>query len=236
MGKMANNQLPDPITFLEGLLPGNPFKGEPPLPRFLFEGAKDNPAEIREPFAVATAAAQDLGFTDFAEGGEGRKKRDEILAAILREGQGDGNPGHLLIDPKRPGCTAAETTILTRGILEDLADGMGGFGVLRQGKEYLEGGARAAARLGRQYLAQQLEEIANLLPEVHTPEEAGALAERLRPLEVEAWELGKRCKGIMSPEALARWNSMARNANEIGHKIMAGELSMADALRQVRRE
>ena len=225
---MANDQLPDPITLLQGLLPGNIFAGEPPLPRFLFEAAKDNPGEIREPFAVAAAAAQELGFTDFTEGSEGRKKRNEILDAILREEQRDANPGgHLLIDPMRPGCTAAETTILTRGILEDLADGMGGFGVLRQGKEYLEGGAKAAARLGRQDLAQQLEEIANELPDVHTPEEAGALAERLRPLETEAWTLGKRCKGAISPEAIAR-------GKEISSKVMSGEMTLAEAVKEVR--
>jgi len=147
----SKNELPDPISFLEGLLegllPGNPFAGEPPVPRFLLENRRE-----------------------------------------------DGVSGeHPLINPMRPGCTAAETTILTRGILEDLGEGMGGFGVLRQGKAYLKGGARAAAKLGRPALAQQLSEIADELTQVHTPEQAGALAERLRPLEAEVWDLGKRC-------------------------------------------
>lgn len=177
-------QLPDPITLLEGLLPGNPFAGEPPLPRFLL-GAREEPVVESE------------------------------------------SGGHLLINPMRPGCTAAETTILTRGILEDLEQGFGGFGVLRQAKEYLEGGAQAAVKLGREDLAQQLREIAEELPNVHTPEEAGALAERLRPLEPEVWDLGKRCKGSLSPETIAKGRETAR-------KVMAGEMSIGDAVREVR--
>lgn len=179
---MTSNQLPDPIAFLEGLLPGNPFAGEPPLPRFL-------------------------------------------LGTAVREEAKLG--GHQLIDPMRPGCTAAETTILTRGILEDLARGFGGFGVLRQGKEYLEGGAKAAASVGRQDLAQQLDQIASELADVHTPEEAEVMAERLRMLEPDTWELAKRCTGALSPEAIAR-------GKEVANKVMAGEMTLADAVQEVR--
>jgi len=38
--------------------------------------------EIEEPFAVATAQAQKLGYTDFSEGSPGAKKRSEIAEAI----------------------------------------------------------------------------------------------------------------------------------------------------------
>ena len=37
---------------------------------------------VRDPFAVATAQAQEQGYTDFSEGSEGDKKRDEIAEAI----------------------------------------------------------------------------------------------------------------------------------------------------------
>jgi len=41
--------------------------------------------QVRDPYAVATATAQRMGITDFSEGSEGRKKRDEIAEALRRE-------------------------------------------------------------------------------------------------------------------------------------------------------
>ncbi len=38
--------------------------------------------EVKEPFAVATAQAQKLGYTDFSEGSPGAKKRSEIAESI----------------------------------------------------------------------------------------------------------------------------------------------------------
>ena len=38
--------------------------------------------EAREPFAVATAQAQEEGFSDFSEGSPGEKRRDEIAEGI----------------------------------------------------------------------------------------------------------------------------------------------------------
>ena len=127
----------------------------------------------------------------------------------------------------RPGCTAAETTILTLGFLEGLSEGMGGFGVLRQGKEYLETGAQAARSLGRTELADDLEQIAEDLAEVHTAEEAQLMAERLRPLKADTWELGRRCKGNFSPEALEQ-------ARQLAQRVRDGEITFEQAVKQVK--
>lgn len=40
---------------------------------------------VQDPFAVATATAQEMGYTDFSEGTEGREKRDEIAESIKEE-------------------------------------------------------------------------------------------------------------------------------------------------------
>jgi hypothetical protein len=94
--------IPDPISFLEGLFPGNPFLGEPPIPRSIIDLMSEE--------AEASVAIE------------------EKPKAVTR-----------------PGCTAAESTILSLGFLDGLAEGMKGFGVLRQGKEYL--GSRAPGPL-----------------------------------------------------------------------------------------
>jgi hypothetical protein len=48
-----HREIPDPITLLEGLLPGNPFQGEPPLPRGLL-------ALMEEPEPEPEANSPDL--------------------------------------------------------------------------------------------------------------------------------------------------------------------------------
>ena len=163
-------ELPDPITLLEGLLPGNIFAGEPPLPR--------------------------------------------VLVELMRE----QTP---VTDPDKPGCTAAETTILTLGFLDGLADGMGGFGVLRQGKEYLERGAASAEKLGQGQLARELRSIAQDLSQVRTPDQARNVAERLRPLKAQTWELGKHCDHLylVGTEAIIA----------LAERVAEGEISLQDA-------
>ena len=41
--------------------------------------------EIDNPFAVATAQAKKMGYSNFTEGSEGNKKREEIAEAIKRK-------------------------------------------------------------------------------------------------------------------------------------------------------
>jgi hypothetical protein len=167
-------ELPDPITFLEGLLPGNPFQGEPPLPRGLLAMMEGTPQEEKFP--------------------------DQV---------------------EKPGCTAAERTILTLGFLEGLAEGEGGFGVLRQGKDYLERAAHAAESLGRRQLARDLRDIAGELPQVRTPEQARAVAERLRPLKSQAWLLGKQCDHLylVGTQAIIA----------LAERVAEGEISLQEA-------
>ena len=41
--------------------------------------------EVDNPFAVATAQAKKMGYSNFTEGSEGNKKREEIAEAIKRK-------------------------------------------------------------------------------------------------------------------------------------------------------
>lgn len=47
--------------------------------------------QIRNPFAVATAAAKKMGYKDFAEGSPGKEKKGEIAEAIKRTMKSDDN-------------------------------------------------------------------------------------------------------------------------------------------------
>ena len=96
----------------------------------------------------------------------------------------------------KPGCTAADNVIVARGHLEGLARGLGGFGVLRESKRHLEEASRAAGVLGQTALVSRIDRVANQMPEVRDPETARALADQLAPLVDDAWELGRRCKGV----------------------------------------
>ncbi len=175
---VEQRQLPDPITFLEGLLPGNPFLGEPPIPRGILDLMNED--------AEAPARIED--------------KPKEVA---------------------KPGCTAAESTILSLGFLDGLAEGMQGFGVLRQGKQYLEQGARAAESLGKTDLAREMRSIAADLPNVRTAEQAKEVAQRLRPLKGEAWELGRQC------DRLLVWGTDAIIA--LAERVAQGEIPLKDA-------
>ena len=170
--------LPDPISFLEGLLPGNPFLGELPIPRGILDLMNDD-AEFPVPI---------------------QERPKEVI---------------------KSGCTAAESTILSLGFLDGLAEGMKGFGVLRQGKEYLEQGARAAESLGKTELAREMRSIAADLPNVRTREQAREVAQRLRPLKAEAWELGRQC------DRLVVWGTDAIIA--LAERVAHGEIPLQEA-------
>ena len=115
--------------------------------------------------------------------------------------QSEGSDGK---QPDRPGCTAADNSLLVQAHLKGLAGGRGGFGVLRTSKEKLEEGADAAERVGRGELAEEMRRIAGELPDVRTQSGALALSEALEPVVEQCWELGRRCKGALSPEELER--------------------------------
>lgn len=57
--------------------------------------------EVRDPYAVGTAVAEEMGYSDFSEGSEGRSKRDEIAEAVAAKKSRDpenlvANLGNLL--------------------------------------------------------------------------------------------------------------------------------------------
>ena len=101
-----------------------------------------------------------------------------------------------------PGCKAADATLLNLSYLEGLSRGLGGFGVLRVGRERLEEGAKAAQQLGYHDLAREMRVIAQELSQVRDEAGAAALAEKLRPVADRAWGLGASCKGSMMPQQL----------------------------------
>lgn len=138
-------------------------------------------------------------------------------------------PGRVEPSPSinRPGCTAADATLLNLSYLEGLSRGLGGFGVLRVGQERLEEGAKAAQQLGHPDLAREIRAIAEELPQVHDATAAAALAEKLRPLADRAWSLGAACKGAMTPQQMGRARKLARQVTE-------GTLSMDQAIKQVK--
>ena len=128
----------------------------------------------------------------------------------------------------RPGCTAADSCLLVHGYLVNLAEGKSGFGVLRLAKERLEEGAAGAEQMGEPQLAASMRQISQSLPQVKTPEAAAALAPKLKALSDQTWDLGRRCGGHnLSPEALEKAQALAR-------KVQKGELSMEEAVKQVK--
>ena len=145
-----------------GLLPGNPFAGEPPVPRFLL--VETEPELELEP-----------------------ELEPEPVTPV-----------------QRPGCTAADETLTVLGHLNGLAEGWGGFGVLKTSVQRLDRAAQGARMMGDMETETAILEFAEMLSGVSTPEEASAAAEALEPIVQRAWALGKRC-GAKS-QALALLN------------------------------
>lgn len=145
------------------LLPGNPFKGEPPLPRILF---------------------------------------------LDREGQREAPGASPQTEMPKPGCTAADETLLVHGHLHGLASGLGGFGLLRLSKERMERAAQAAEWVNEPQLAEAMRDFATQLPEIHDEEAAALAMEKMAPIIAEAWELGVRCG--RSQAALAKAKAAMR--------------------------
>lgn len=82
---------------------------------------------------------------------------------------------------------------MVHGYLEELAEGNGGFGVLRVGKERLEEAVLIAKAIGKADLADEMQEIATKLPTVRTAEAAEALAGEMDDIKKHAWRLGRAC-------------------------------------------
>lgn len=128
---------------------------------------------------------------------------------------------------ERPGCEAADQALTVAGHLDGLAQGWGGFGVLKTSQERLLRAAEGARRMGAQDVAAELEAFAPRLEGVSTPEEASALAEAFAPLVRRAWELGRRCKGSVPAHVVEK-------AKQLAERVNKGELSREDAIAELR--
>jgi len=115
---------------------------------------------------------------------------------------------------------------MVHGHLTGLARGYGGFGLLRVSKERLDEAARAAEKLGQKTLAHDMKAIASELPNVRDEAAALGLANRLDPVIRQAWDLGKRCKGALTPEEIERAKSLARD-------VKSGKLTLEQAKEQL---
>lgn len=128
----------------------------------------------------------------------------------------------------KPGCTAADETLLVHGHLQGLAAGLGGFGVLHESKRRLERAAEAASMGNEPELAMQLRRVAAQLPDVRDEEAAKRVAAELQPLLPVAWEMGRRCGGIQLPPEIIQQVQL------LAQRMAAGQISHADALAQIR--
>ncbi len=136
-----------------------------------------------------------------------------------------GNPAEGSFE--RPGCTAADETLTVKGHLDGLAGGLGGFGLLRSSKERLENAAAGAQKAGDAATSARLRVIAGKLPDVHTPDQAAAVANELDDIVPVVWELGKRCKGAISQDTMDAARDLAEQVNQ-------GNISREAAVEQLR--
>ena len=100
-------------------------------------------------------------------------------------------PGARSLD--KPGCQIADTCLVIHGYLEELAEGNGGFGVLKLGKERLEEAVLIARAIGKESLADNMAEVAEKLPSVRTAEAAEELVSEMDDIKKQAWRLGRAC-------------------------------------------
>lgn len=130
---------------------------------------------------------------------------------------------------ERPGCTAADETLVVKGHLDGLAGGLEGFGVLRTSRERLQRAAEAAKVAGAPEVASRLEAISDTLPDVSTPEQAAAAAEQVRDIVPEVWDLGRSCGRAMDPETMQQAQGLVQDIN-------SGRISREDAVQELREQ
>lgn len=117
-----------------------------------------------------------------------------------------------LVEDNKPGCIAADNTLTVLGYLNGLADGWKGFGVLRQGVERLEIASESARKAGGYDIADALDKLAKIMPNIRTEDEAKEAALGLKEVARRAWDLGKNCSGVKAafPEALTLAKELQR--------------------------
>lgn len=160
-------RLPTPADFL----PGNPLHGQPPLPRFMLPVD-----EIAEPAPAPTLPP----IPRLPEQTTERAPAPTVADQVEREIQ-------------KPGCLAADRTLLAYMHLACLSRGWGGFGVLRQTAPLIGDAMGAARFLGEHQFADELEAILQDMARVKDIDGARRLVDRLEPVVRQAWDLGVRC-------------------------------------------
>jgi hypothetical protein len=129
---------------------------------------------------------------------------------------------------EKPGCTAADETLLVHAYLDRLAAGEQGFGVLAIGKQRLEAAAQGARERGREDLAGEILAVADDLPSVQSPERAREVLRRLEPIIPETWELGRTCKAASNPALVSR-------AQELANDVRDGKVTREAAVVELQR-
>ena len=128
---------------------------------------------------------------------------------------------------KKPGCTAADETLLVASHLEGLASGLKGFGVLRGDVERLERAAIGADGMGDFATGASLRKIAHLLPDVKDTAAARLALAQIAPLKTVTWELGRRCWGhSVTPELMAK-------VMDLANKVRDGKISRDEAVAEI---
>ena len=125
----------------------------------------------------------------------------------------------------KPGCTVADETLMVHGHLTGLARGWGGFGVLRESSKRLAKAVEAARSIKAEDVVKELEQVAQKLPDVHTPEAAQQVAASIEPLLPKVWELGRRCGA--SPEL---W----KKAQDLAAAVQRGDKTKEEAIRMLK--
>lgn len=146
-------------------------------------------------------------------GRSSRRSRTTTAVAIV------DNPGPTF---ERPGCEVADQTIVVRGHLKGLADGLGGFGVLKTSVERLEKASSAARQVNAVDVAATIDDVAKQLPNVRTEAQAAAMGRELDALIPQVWDLGARCGKSVSPDA-------KRTADQLAGEVNAGRMTKEQA-------
>lgn len=132
---------------------------------------------------------------------------------------------------RKPGCTAADETLVVKGHLEGLAAGYGGFGVLRSPdeRERMRRAIQGAEQMGAPETAGKLKAAFALVGQVDDEDSAQRALEAVAPLVQETWDLGKRCGGhSFAPELVQR-------ARELAGMVESGGLSRDAAVQELRK-
>lgn len=93
----------------------------------------------------------------------------------------------------KPGCTAADETLVVKGHLEGVARGLWGSGVLQHDIARMDRAIAGAQAMGDQGVARALAAIKAALPGVRNPAQAEVVLRQTEDVIPRVGELAKRC-------------------------------------------